>query len=100
MSIKWNKMQDGSVRKQIGGEHKREINRLSISVRDLEKSGAFMDLLCSLEGKIDPASKDTASESLLISAIVCYGRPFSRNEIDKAANADARVTGEVPFSAK
>ena len=73
----------------------RETNRLSISVRDFEQSMRFLRELPALYGADIEICKDTVRESLVLSAIISYARPFSRNEKDEAAKADPKITGDV-----
>ena len=73
----------------------RRTNRLSISARDLEQSIRFMTELSSLDGEIGTISKGTVHEALLLSAIVSYARPFSHNEIEAIAKANAKITEDV-----
>ena len=72
-----------------------EINRLSISVRDFEKSTSYLRVLDSLNETVDEACGVLVCESLLLSSIVSYARPFSHNEKDEAAEADPKITGDV-----
>lgn len=67
----------------------KEINRLSISRQDFEQCVRFLKELSKHE------YADTPYEALLLSAIVCYARPFSCNEKDKSAKADPRITDNV-----
>ncbi len=64
-----------------------EFNRHSISVRDFEKSIEFLQ-------EIGNHSQATLLyEALLISALICYCRPFSSNE----RNKDAKATDRIEF---
>ena len=67
----------------------KEINRLSISRQDFEQCRRFLKQLPNHE------YASTLYEALLLSAIVCYARPFSGNEKDKGAKADSRIKDEV-----
>ena len=62
-----------------------EQNRCSISIRDFEKSIEFLQ-------EITNHTKGSLPyEALLISALICYCRPFSRNERDKNARAAPKI---------
>ena len=65
------------------------IHRLTISRNDLEQCILFLEQLPNHEyGSI-------AYEALLLSAIICYARPFSCNEKGKNAKANAKIENEV-----
>ena len=83
-------MDDVALRK-----FERQTNRLSISANDLEQAISFLEELCSSAERTDGDYSDIVRESLLLSAIISYSRPFSRNEIDKTAKADPTVLNET-----
>jgi hypothetical protein len=66
------------------------LKRVHISARDFEKAGRFVS--CAM--KHDVASLE--HEAALLAAIICYGRPFSGNEIGDNPPADSRLTGVSP----
>lgn len=69
----------------------KKITRVHISARDFDKAYKFVEAA----GKHDLATLE--HEALLLSAIVCYGRPFSGNEKGKKAKADRDLTGvDIP----
>lgn len=65
-----------------------ELNRYSIAVRDFEKTIEFLQ-----EADNQPANL-LVFESLLISAIIYYCRPFSSNERNKNAEAISKIKFE------
>jgi len=62
-----------------------ELNRYSISVRDFEKTIEF------LKEALGKSSCSVIIESLLMSTIICYCRPFSSNERGKGAKATSKI---------
>lgn len=70
-------------------EETKALNRLTISRQDFEKCNDFL---------LQLQSQDYGSivyEALLLSAIVFYSRPFSHNERDQNATADAKIDQAV-----
>jgi hypothetical protein len=63
----------------------REFNRYSIAIHDFEKAIEFLD---ESEKNIGNC---TIYESLLISAVISYFRPFTENEKDKESNAISKI---------
>ena len=63
------------------------LRRVHISARDFEKAERFVK--CAMEHDIASIEHEAA----LLSAIVCYGKPFSGNEVEDRATADSRLTG-------
>jgi hypothetical protein len=71
----------------------KRLTRVHISARDFDKALKFIEAA----GKHDVAAIE--HEALLLSAIVCYGRPFSGNEKGKNAKADRDLTGvDIPVA--
>lgn len=71
-----------------------EFNRLSISIGDLEQAVAYAE-----RASTTPRS-DISHQALLLSAIICYFRPFSQNERSAAARATTalRITDFTTLS--
>jgi hypothetical protein len=71
-----------------------ELNRFSIALFDFEKAVAYA------EEALKHLPNTLTHEALVFAAVVCYYRPFSPNEVDKAAPAAAQVKvgGFAPFS--
>lgn len=67
----------------------RQFNRYSISAIDFGRAVDF-----ATEAQRHPANS-ILHEALVLSAIVCYCRPFSLNELTDAAEAAKRITIEV-----
>lgn len=65
------------------------LNRLTISRHDFEQCLRFLDQIPNYE------YGSTMYEALLISAIISYSRPFSRNEEKVNIKADSRIEGTV-----
>ncbi len=63
----------------------KELNRYSISLRDFEKALEF------LSKANNHLENDLIRESLLISGLICYCRPFTSNERNKNAQATTRL---------
>ena len=62
------------------------LTRVHISARDFDKALKFIEAA----GKHDVSAIE--HEALLLSAILCYGRPFSGNEKGDGAKADSNLS--------
>ena len=68
-------------------QNEKVFNRLTISRYDFKKCKGFLGVLTSNKYGLESVEY----EALLISAIIAYSRPFSRNERDRKAKATPRV---------
>ena len=66
--------------------YRRQFNRAALSRQDFREAREFLK-------ELKPGLTRTQEEALLMSAIICYARPFSQNDRDGQSEATSTVQG-------
>lgn len=65
---------------------RRQFNRVALSRQDFREAREFLK-------EVNPGLTRTQEEALLMSAVICYARPFSQNDRDEKSEATAKMQG-------